>query len=282
VVVVNYELIVQQPNRLLVGLVLADNRFVAYGTVQMRFTPTDEAGQPTGETSQVVAATYVPVPGTESGSPDADPQAISPATARGAYELEGVRFGSPGPWVVEVAARIQQVGVVQGAARLEVLDAPRVPGVGEPAPRSDNAVIGDAGVDPASIDSRATQGARIPDPQLHRVSIADSIKARTVSVVVFSTPVYCISRFCGPVTEMVQTLATRYGARADFIHVEVWKDFQASVANDAANEWLNRDGTLSEPWLFIIGSDGNIKARWDNLFTAGEVRQSLDDLLGSR
>lgn len=68
VIVVNYELVASQPNRVLVGLVLPDNRFVAYGDIQMRFSMLDAAGQPIGQTSQVVIGSYLPVPGTDPGT----------------------------------------------------------------------------------------------------------------------------------------------------------------------------------------------------------------------
>lgn len=178
VALVNYELVADTPNRFMVGLILPDNRMVAYGTVQMRFQSLDVSGRPTGSVSEVVTGTYLAVPGTDPGDPETDPQAITPAKARGIYELEGVRFGGPGRWVVQVAARVQGVGVVQGSATFDVLEAPNVPGVGEPAPASENAVIGDPGVDPVSIDSRAQDGSRIPDPELHQVSIADAIVSK--------------------------------------------------------------------------------------------------------
>lgn len=275
VALVNYELVASTPNRFMVGLILPDNRMVAYGTVQMRFQALDASGQPTGSASEVVTGTYLAVPGTDPGDPESDPQAITPATARGVYELEGVRFGGPGRWVVQVAARVQEVGVVEGSATFDVLETPNVPGVGEPAPASDNAVIGDPGVEPVSIDSRAQDGAKIPDPELHRVSIADAIASKRPTVIVFSTPVFCVSRFCGPVTDMVASLEEKYRGRADFVHVEVWKDFQNNLANDAANEWLLRDGTLNEPWAFILDAEGTITERWDNLFTQPELEDGL-------
>ncbi len=276
----NYELVADEPNRVLIGLVLPDNRFVAYGSVQMRFARVDGSGTQVGATSQVVTGTYLAVPGTDEGDPAADPQATSPATARGVYELEGVRFGDGGTWIVEVATRVAGVGTVQGATELQVLDQARVPGVGDKAPPSNNAVIGDPSVEPSAIDSRATKGdSSIPDPELHQVSIADAIGDRRYAVVLFSTPVYCVSRFCGPVTDMVQGLAKEYDSVADFIHVEVWQDFESKVPNPAANRWLNHDETFNEPWLFVIGPDGRVLARWDNLFTAAEVTASLDDLI---
>lgn len=276
----NYELVADEANRVLIGLVLPDNRFIAYGSVQMRFARLDDAGQQVGETSQIVTGSYLAVPGTDEGDPAADPQATSPATSRGVYELEGVRFGEPGTWVVEVATRVQGVGTVQGATQIEVLAEPQVPGEGERAPRSDNAVIGDRGIEPSALDSRATGGeSSIPDPELHQVSIADALRDRRYAVVVFSTPVYCVSRFCGPVTDMVQGLVKSFDSVADFIHVEVWQDFENKVPNPTANAWLNHDETFNEPWLFLIGPDGKILARWDNLFTAAEVTASLEDLI---
>ena len=80
---------------------------------------------------------------------------------------------------------------------------------------------------PQAIDSRARGGEPIPDPELHTTSIADAIAAGHPALVVFSTPVYCVSRFCGPVTDLVAELAAEYGDRADFIHVEIYRDFEA-------------------------------------------------------
>jgi hypothetical protein len=276
--VVNYELVAGATSRFIVGLILPDNRLLAYGSVQMRFQALDDAGRPVGGVSEVVAGTYLPLPGTELGEPTQDPKPISPATVRGVYEVEGVRFSQPGQWAVEVAARVQGLGIVQGSAGFEVLAEPGAPGVGERAPRSDNPVIGDD-VPAPELDSRAATRGRIPDPALHRTSIADAIRQGRPAAVIFSTPVYCVSRFCGPVTEMIQGLQRRYGERAEFIHVEIWKDFENAVANETAVRWLQREGELTEPWLFLIGADGRIAARWDNLVTRAEVIDGLEDAL---
>lgn len=66
------------------------------------------------------------------------------------------------------------------------------------------------------------------DPKLHRSRIASSLREGRPAVVARSTPVDCVSRFCGPITDMVQQLARDYSDRADFIHVEIWRFFQAS------------------------------------------------------
>jgi hypothetical protein len=279
VAIVNYEVVAEEPSRFLVGLILPDNRLVAYGTVQMRFAQLDEQGQPTGQGSQVVTGTYLPLPGTESGAPSQDPQAVAPASVRGVYEIEGATFANPGPWTVEVAAKVEGVGVVQGRADFEVLAEPGVPGVGEQAPRSANPVIGDD-VDARSLDSRAETVDAIPDPFLHRRSIADGMRMGKPVVVVFSTPVYCTSRFCGPVTDMIQNLEREYRGRATFVHVEVWQDFEENIVTETAGTWLLRGDSLNEPWLFILDDDGSISARWDNIFVRAEVEDGLDAVLG--
>ena len=107
-----------------------------------------------------------------------------------------------------------------------------------------------------AVDSRWSQGKKLPDPELHRSPVASSIQNKHPAVVVFSTPVYCVSRFCGPITGMVQELAHDYSDRADFIHVEIWRDFRDNVINKAAADWLLRDDDLREPWVFLIGSSG--------------------------
>jgi hypothetical protein len=274
VVVANYEIVAETSNRFIAGLITQDGRTVAYGTVQMRFA--QDTGGALVPTDPVVAE-YLPVPGTETGPTDGDPQAIAPMRARGGYAVHGVRFLEAGTYVAEVVARVQGVGVVQGSTPFDVLAEPGVPGVGERAPRTQNHVFGEAGVPPTAIDSRAANGA-IPDASLHRTSIADAIAAGRPALVVFSTPVYCVSRFCGPVTDVVQDLARTYRQDAEFIHVEVWRDFQENTVNEAAADWLLGGSTLNEPWAFLIGADGIIVARWDNLFTKEELRSELEEL----
>jgi hypothetical protein len=48
--------------------------------------------------------------------------------------------------------------------------------------------------------------------------------------------------------------------------------------NKAAADWLYRNNDLNEPWVFVIGSDGRITARFDNIATPGELRPLLETL----
>jgi hypothetical protein len=129
-----------------------------------------------------------------------------------------------------------------------------------------------------AVDSRAGTAGDIPDPEMHRTTIAAALAAHRPVVAVFSTPVYCVSRFCGPVTDMVDELAKTYGDRASFVHVEIWRDFQGQAINKAAADWLLRNNDLNEPWVFVIGADGKIVARFDNVVTKQEVEPLVRQL----
>jgi hypothetical protein len=87
-----------------------------------------------------------------------------------------------------------------------------------------------------------------------------------------------VSRFCGPVTDMVQQLAHDHADRASFVHIEIWRDFDKKVINKAAADWLLRNDDLNEPWVFVIGADGKIAARFDNVTTRDELEPLLRQL----
>ena len=53
---------------------------------------------------------------------------------------------------------------------------------------------------------------------------------------------------------------------------------QKKVINQAAADWVYRNGDLTEPWLFEIGSNGRIVDRWENLIDLQDVRQDLQKL----
>ena len=85
-----------------------------------------------------------------------------------------------------------------------------------------------------------------------------------------------MSLFCGPETDGLEALAQHYPDRAVFIHVEIWRNYQKSVVNKAAADWVCCDATgdLTEPWLYLIGPDGVIKDRWGPLFDPTRSRRS--------
>jgi hypothetical protein len=280
--VASYDLAADRPNRVTVGLSASDGRLISFGTVRFEFSflgATEAAGP--AEPGPSADAEFLPVPGdVTSGEGGTEPVLTTASEARGVYVAQDVDFGKAGIWHVDVrldlAGEALSVGTDFG-----VVPRPEIPAVGEPALKTKNHLPGERGIPLTAIDSGA-QGGTLSDPQLHRETIAAAIAARRPALVIFSTPVWCVSKFCGPVTEVVAQMATEHQGDAAFIHVEVWKDFQNTVVNKAAADWLliekpGQPPQLQEPWLFLIGRNGRILARWDNVFDPAEVVEALGD-----
>lgn len=278
--VASYQVVAEQSGRLMVAILTADDRWLSFGSVGMSFEFLgDGAGTPSPDIVVADAtAHFLPIPGSTKGDRQ-KPTLTLPADGRGVYAVDPITLPAAGYWQVVARGELADGSTFIAEAAFTVLEKPSVITVGALAPRTDNPVKGDPGVAPQAIDSRARGGEPIPDPELHTTSIADAIAAGHPALVVFSTPVYCVSRFCGPVTDLVAELARVYGDRADFIHVEIYEDFETGRVNQAAHDWLQTaDGDLREPWTFLIGADGRIVASWDTVVTRGEIEPLLEAL----
>lgn len=276
VAVASFDLAVGDGQRFIAGVLTPDRQLIARGTVEMTFffLGADQASG-TPEPVATTTATFLPVPGKEP-EPGGGPAIIDDPAAAGVYRAD-VSFDRAGFWGVGVVARMVDGETVRGSASFRVGSQHQVPAVGDPAPASRNLTI-DSDAPLAAVDSRAGTEDRIPDPELHGITVATAVAQERPTVVVISTPVYCVSRFCGPITDAVSDLATEYADRAEFVHIEVWSDFESSTLNEAAEEWILTDQGGNEPWVFLIGTDGTIAARWDNVLDRAELEQLLQEL----
>ena len=269
----SYDLAAGEEQRFIAGVLTQDQLFVSHGEVELEFfyLGTEEE-EGTAEEGPTAVGEFLPIEG-KPGQPG--PIAGPASSGRGVYGAE-VTFDRAGYWAVELTAEID--GETRGGrAVFEVSDEHRFPAPGDKAPKTRNRTL-DSDVPPAAIDSRAQDGEAIPDEGLHEMTIAESIERGEPTVVVFATPVYCVSQFCGPVTDMVEDLSKEYSDRANFIHIEIWFDFQDQAVNKAAAEWLLVDKDLVEPWVYLIDGDGTIVESWDNVATRAEVESALKEL----
>ncbi|HEX6230192.1 MAG TPA: hypothetical protein VF029_00595 [Actinomycetota bacterium] len=272
------DLYVGEPQRVALGLVLGDGNLVSFGSADFAFSYLGTAEEPTQpEPGPGAVAVYLPTPGTPEG-PGGGPTVTAPSEGRGVYRAEDVTFDRAGFWQVLVTAEVEGLGAQRAQTTFAVREEPALPAPGQPAPETENLTMDSKGVPEAAVDSRFTTENEIPDPELHRATIAGAVGEGRPALVVFSTPVFCVSRFCGPVTELVEGLAGRFEDRAAFIHVEIWQDFESQEITEAAAEWLLRDGELTEPWLYLIGADGTIEDRWTTVWREEEVAAALEAL----
>lgn len=192
----------------------------------------------------------------------------SDTAVRGLY-VTRLNFPGAGTWGIELLVR--ERGVAFPAIRLSVavLETPRTPAVGTPAPRSRNLIAGDV-KNLREIDTSAR-----PDSRLHQVRIADAIAQRKPQLIVFATPQFCTSRMCGPVVDVVRRLLPAYGKRVAFTHQEIWQDFASKKAFATVDEWRLQ----TEPWIFLVDGQGIIRAKFEGLVTERELEIALEQTL---
>lgn len=182
--------------------------------------------------------------------------------ARSIY-VARLRISKPGKYtfVAEpVGSEIQAVGQMQVARR------PAAPAVGSRAVASRTPTLASTNGDVARLTT-----ARPPDRSLLRYSIRDSLAAHVPFVVVFATPKFCTSRTCGPVVDVVEAVQRRFtGVR--FIHVEIYQDNNPA---QGPNRWVKEWHLPSEPWVFVVGRDGLIKARFEASVSVAELSTAV-------
>jgi len=193
---------------------------------------------------------------------------------KGVYAVDKVRFDKAGVWGAEfiVAAEGGRQPKVQGLA-FQVLAATKTPKVGDPVPPSRNPTIADV----RSIEEICT---RDPPDNMHQLSVAQALQQRKPFVVVLATPMFCVARICGPVTDVVAELQGRYGDRMNFIHIEPWdlkvaRDEGRLILTDISREW----NLPSEPWVFVVNSDGRVGARFEGAVSREELEGAFLQVL---
>ena len=213
------------------------------------------AGSQSGRPFQTATARLEPI-----GPPGAGEAAFGGV---GQIYVVQLRIHRPGRyWLVAepAGAKIQAIGTLEVTARTPS------PAVGAKAPRSATPTLADASA--ASLTTRQP-----PDLGLLRYSVAGALAAHRPFVVTFATPKFCTSRICGPVVDVVNAVRKSIAlSPVRFIHVEVFRD------NDPAkgyNRWMRQWGLRSEPWTFLVGRDGRVKAKFEGSVSAAELTAAI-------
>lgn len=197
---------------------------------------------------------------------------VSPPAAGEVTRIYVARFRLPAPGRYLVAAEPVGGRRAQGVLEIAVRRRTRAPGVGERAIPSRTPTLADTGGDPRPLTT-----ARPPDLELLRYSVADSLAAHVPFVLVFATPAFCTSRTCGPVVDVAEAVRKRLaGSGVRFIHVEI---YEGNDPSRGVNRFVKEWRLPSEPFTFLVGRDGRIKARFEGSVSVAElaaaVRQHL-------
>lgn len=277
--VASSDLAIGAPQHFELGIFSSDGQGVqllSFGQMSLGFSFLgDGSGDP--QPGPQAIGTYVGAFGTPQTGPA--PAFTDPNVARGVYQAD-VTFDHAGTWQVDATVAIPGAGDQMLSANFTVSEQHALPAPGDRAQPTENLTVHSTGVPTSAIDSRALDGAPVPDPDLHQATIAEALSEHRPILAIFATPAFCVSIMCGPETDGVEDLAKRFADRAVFIHVEIWRNFQKTIVNKAAADWAccNETGDLTEPWLFLIGADGMIVDRWGPLFDPAAVAKELRQL----
>jgi hypothetical protein len=170
----------------------------------------------------------------------------------------------PGTYTVLALTRTAK-GLIGSPGEIAVAASSPIPAVGQrpPAVATDTATT--VGKNVALLTTR------LPPEQMHSVSLPQVLGKRPVALL-FSTPQFCVSRVCGPVTDVAVALQHQFGNRIAFIHQEVYAGNQPSKG---LRPQLQAFHLRTEPWLFVINRRGVIVARLEGAFGTTELTRAL-------
>jgi hypothetical protein len=216
-------------------------------------------------------------------------QAIPATPGTFVWAIEGVSgvyvapvdFPAAGDWVAEFTTAAPGKPQEQISFQFQVLEKKHVIVPGDKAPSVDTPTLSSVGGDVAKISTDPK-----PDKKFYETSISGALAAHKPFVLIFATPKFCQTSTCGPTLDKLKPVAASHPG-VTFINVEPYRladdhgqlqpvldaggNLQTVPASDAY-------GLLSEPYVFIVGGDGIVKAGYELIFTPEEIDRELAGL----
>lgn len=185
-----------------------------------------------------------------------------------------VDFDREGFWGVSLDIKIGDQTFSGMRLVFAVQDRTLEPRVGDPAPATKQLTMADV-KSVEEIDTSPT-----PNPELHRLTVAQAVASGKLSVIAFVTPAFCQTRFCGPVLDQVVVPAyNEFKERVNVLHIEPYDIAKARGGElelvPAVEDWK----LLAEPMIFVVGKDGMIAAKFEGIMEYAEVRDAIAQAL---
>jgi hypothetical protein len=192
-----------------------------------------------------------------------------------------VDFPASGDWVAHFTTAAAGKAPEQVDFGFQVLDKKHVIVPGDAAPSVETPTLASVGGDVARISTDPK-----PDKAFYETSVAAALAAHKPFVLVFATPKFCQTQTCGPTLDKVKPVAAAH-PDVTFINVEPYKlkddQGQLQPVLDANGQLQTVPATdayrlLSEPYVFVVGGDGIVKASFELIFTPDEIDRALANL----
>lgn len=197
---------------------------------------------------------------------------------RGLYATN-VTYPDAGRWGTRFTATLPDGSTKTVRADYDVVEAGSTIAIGAKAPSVETPTISSVGG-----DLRAVTTDKKPAERFYSTSVAAALAAGKPFVLVFATPAFCETAICGPTLDTVKAVAGDY-PKLTFINVEPYQmkfeNGSLQPALDASGQlraaaWTEAFGLNTEPWVFVVGADGAVRAKFEAVVGADELRAALD------
>ena len=250
---------------------------MAVGVNRILFGVINRDGMPVpGTTSEVGAHFLVPREDARELKDSAIAEFVSWPTSVGGVFVAEFDLDVAGAYEIDIDFTSNDGTPIFAQTSFIVKEEPSTPAIGSPAPASVTHTA--AGTDDISHITSSPE----PDLDLYELSVHEALEQDKPLVIVFATPAFCVSATCGPQVGELSKIKERVGDRANYIHVEVFEDPHLIEGDrptgglvPAVDEW----GLPTEPWTFIIDSQGLVQAKFEQFTTAEEIEAKLLEIL---
>jgi hypothetical protein len=199
---------------------------------------------------------------------------------RGMYTVN-VELPEAGIWGAEFTTEAPGSPSETIRMQLQVADSSPTVAVGQEAPATDTPTLEDVGGDVTKLSTDDE-----PVQAFYETSVADAVDAGTPFLLAFATPKFCASQQCGPTLDKLKPVAEAHPG-VTFINVEPYQlelvDGQLQPVLDAngqltaapsTTEW----GLLSEPWVFVVDSEGIVRGSFEGVVGEAELERALTEV----
>jgi hypothetical protein len=201
----------------------------------------------------------------------------------GLYVIDAT-YPEAGEWGAEFTTIKNGQTLDTTRVRFDVQATGVMPAIGDRVPSVKTPTAADVGGDIAKIATDPS-----PDPAFYQVSEDQALAQHKPFVLIFATPAFCTSRICGPTLDKVKAVAAQYPGMT-FINVEPYK---LQYVNGHLQPVLDANGQLqptnvtdafnllSEPWIFVVDSNGIIRGSFEAVATPDELKAAIDAVKGA-
>lgn len=228
--------------------------------LRVTVTVVDAAGQPVGRSAPATAVT---------------PSGLSDVSF-----VASVDIPTAGTWRLAVAAADGNGATRRGTVDVVGLDPGGSATLRGPAPAIRTATADDVGGDLTWLTTDP-----LPDPRLSATSTADALASGSPFVLVVDSVAFKVTPACGKAVVLAKRLLDRWGA-VPFIHHEPYRydvittepvlvgTLTDPTLTDVAEAWgvgTEPWGVGSMPWVFIVDSQGIVRAKYQGILGSADV-----------